>query len=160
MAFEVSQDTDGQGQESGEPRFYPAAQRVFNHRPQCFVVEEHGAGGPADHGGTGVHEEGEAVQHFSYELASHDDDGDAYHEAEYHQQEVAVGRAGYGEDVVNGHKEICQDNSFDGTPEVIGSFNVRVFISRRHQMDGNGDKEDAAKHLEIGNGKEPYGHEG
>ena len=27
-------------------------------------------------------------------------------------------------------------------------------------MDSNGDKEDAAQYLEVGDGKEPYGHEG
>ena len=160
MALEVSQDADGQSQEGGEARFYPVSCGGCNHRAQGFVVEEHGTGGPADHGGTGVHEEGEAVQHFSYELASQDDDGNAYHKAENHQQEVAVSGAGYREDVVDGHEEIRQDNGFHRSPQVIGGFYMRVFVSRCQEVDGNGDKEDAAKHLEIGNGKEPYGHNG
>lgn len=160
MAFEVSQDADGEGQEGGKARFYPAAQSVFNHRTQRFVVKKHGAGRPANHGGTGVHEEREAVQHFSYELASQDYDGDAYHEAEDHQKEIAVGRAGYGEDIVDGHEEIRQDNGFHRSPQVIGGFYMRVFVSRCQKVDGNGDEEDAAQHLEVGNGKEPYGHNG
>ena len=160
MAFQVSQDADRQSQESGEARFYPAAKSSGNHRAQHLVVEEHGTGGPADHGGASVHEEGESVQHFSYELAAHDDDGDAHHESEDYQKEIAVGGTGDREDVVDGHEEVRQDNGFHRAPQVIGCFYMGIFISRRHQMDGNGDKEDAAQYLEVGDGEEPYGHEG
>ena len=158
MAFQVSQDADRQGQESGEARFYPAAKSSGNHRAQHLVVEEHGTGGPADHGGAGVHEEGEAVQYFSYELAAHDDDGDAHHESEDYQKEIAVGGTGDREDIVDGHEEICQNNGFHRHPQIIGCFYMGIFIARCQKVDGNGNQEDAAQHLEIGNGKKPYGH--
>ena len=131
MAFQVSQDADGQGQESGEARFYAAARSSGNHRAQGFVVEEHGAGSPADHGGASVHEDGIAVQHFAYKLAAGDDDGDAHHEAEDYQKEITIDHI---IEVVCEYLNLdfARFNSTERTREIAQARQIAMYLAKQH----------------------------
>ncbi|CFM95151.1 Uncharacterised protein [Bordetella pertussis] len=121
------------------------------------VGDEHAAGDPAQQAGAQGDDQREAVDQLEHQRATPDDDGHAHAQPEDHVVQLVVGlrvlgRAGDGDDVVQAHGEIGQDDGADRGQHrgAAGDVAVRVLM-RGQQLDAYPDQQQAAQGLEKRN---------
>ena len=116
------------------------------------VARHHLAGDPADQGGADQAEPWEAVEDLGDQRGADDDDGDRDHQADHDQGEVAPGRGGDGDGVVEAHHRVGDDDGPDRGPDVVVRLDVGAFLLLDHQLDADPEQQRAAHQLEVGHG--------
>ena len=119
------------------------------------VTVAHGARNPAQQHAAQGDDERKAVHEFEDQLATPDDDGNAHQQAKDDQGQLvlfarALGGAGDGNDVVDGHDQVGHDHCFDSAPELVAAFNVAVLVVviGGQKLDANPDQQRAAYQFE------------
>ena len=124
-------------------------------------ADDHFDGGVGQYGGAQVDDGGEALDELEYECAAKDDDGDADEQAEDDESEVVMGSSGNGQDVVQTHEGVCDDDGFECTPKSHGCCGVvcmvlfAMGIMGFEEFDGDPDEAKAPDEFESGDGEEP-----
>src|SRR6476646_8814617 len=77
---------------------------------------------PAKHAGTAPDEDGEAFKQGKDDGAAGDDDRDTDHETKRQQDIVALGYRGHGDDVVQAHDDVGDDNDAHRAPQIFDSL--------------------------------------
>src|SRR5262245_61093810 len=94
------------------------------------------------------------------DAAPPDDERQRQADAEDHEDQVAVGRRGDGEDIVEAHRDVGEDDDPDGLSERgTAPHELPRFRARTHQLDGDPDQQEPAREPDEGDG-EQGAHEG
>ena len=107
-------------------------------------MADHGTGCPAQQAGAGIEDNREAIHELADDSAAADDDGDADEEAAGHEEEAAVRSAGDGQDVIDAHGGVSDDDGLDSPHEAVRSRYVFLLFFRNEQFHGNGQQDEAA----------------
>src|SRR5690606_13422739 len=106
---------------------------------------------------------GVAIDELEHQRAAPDDDRHADDQAEHNQADLVVcmrilGRAGDGNDVVQAHDEVGDDDGLDRRSDgrTAGDLVVAVVFGNE-QLDADPEQQQRADHLEEGNGEQGQG---
>lgn len=122
----------------------PGTGHLLHQGPQDFIVTDHGTGRPAQQAGAGIEDDREAVHELADDSAAADDDGDADEEAAGHEEKAAVRSAGDGQDVIDAHGGVGDDDGLDSPHKAVRSRHVLIVFFRDEQFYGNGQQDEAA----------------
>ena len=117
---------------------------MLHQGPQDFIVADHGTSCPAQQPGAGIEDDREAVHELADDRTAADDDGDADEEAAGDEEEAAVRSPGDGQDVVDAHGCVGDDDGLDGSHEAVRSRHVLIVFFRNEQFHSNGQQDEAA----------------
>ena len=117
---------------------------MLHQGPQDFIVADHGTGCPAQQAGAGIEDNREAIHELADDRTAADDDGDADKEAAGHEEEAAVRSAGDGQDVIDAHGGVGDDDGLDSAHKAVRIRYVFLLFCRDEQFHGNGQQDEAA----------------
>src|SRR5690606_21705314 len=127
------------------------------------IGDQHAARDPAQQAGPEGNDQRIAVDELEHQRAAPDDDGHADHQAEHHQADLVtlmriLGRARDGNDVVQTHDEVCDDDGLDrrGDGRTAG-YLVVALVFGDEQLDADPEQQQGADHLEEGDGEQGQG---
>ena len=124
---------------------------VRQPRQDRRVADDDLAGNPSQQAATENDEDREAVEHAQHQLAAEHDQRNANHQAQGDQEQAAVGRGGNGDDIIQGHHRIGDQDRLDRSPHVgFRRDPVPVtLVLGNHQLDPDVQQQEPADELEI-----------
>src|SRR5690606_5722701 len=127
------------------------------------IGDQHAARDPAQQACPEGDDQRVAIDELEHQRAAPDDDRHADDQAEHNQADLVVcmrilGRAGDGNDVVQAHDEVGDDDGLDRRSDgrTAGDLVVAVVFGNE-QLDADPEQQQRADHLEEGNGEQGQG---
>ena len=121
----------------------PGTGHLLHQGPQDFIVADHGTGCPAQQAGAGIEDNREAVHELADDRTAADDDRDANEEAAGNEEEATVRSAGDGQDVIDAHGGVGDDDGLDSAHKAVRSRHVLIVFFRNEQFHGNRQQDEA-----------------
>src|SRR6267378_214160 len=126
----------------------PALERRVGH--------QHLAGDPADQRTANRYDDREAFHKLQQQRGAEDDQRDRDGETEDQQEDAATRRGRHGDDVVQAHDQVGDEDSLDGGEELVARRDLRVVVLGHQQLHADPEQQQAADDLEPGKGEQRH----